>query len=87
MLRTGVRRITESLFYLGTENPSRPSMRQVALHHPDEVGVLRGLQLVFGDLLDAADEAPARGTVEEGLGVGWTELKVGDDVGLTDSHR
>lgn len=28
-----------------------------------------------------------RGAVEEGLGIGWTELEIGDDVGPTDLHQ
>ena len=56
----------------------------MALHHPDEVGVGWGLELVFGDFLDAVDEAPTIGAIEEGLGISRTELQVGDDVGLTD---
>lgn len=40
--------------------------------------------MVLGDFLDAVDHASTRGAIEEGLGVGRTELEVGDDVGLTD---
>ena len=32
--------------------------------------------------LDAVDEAPTIGAIEEGLGIGCTELEIGDDVGL-----
>lgn len=60
---------------------------RMALHYPDEVGVGWGLRLVFGDFLDAVDEASTRDTVEQGLGIRRTKLEVGDDVGLTDPHR
>lgn len=56
----------------------------MALHHPDEVGVGWRLELVFGNLLDTVDEAPTSGAIEEGLGIGRTELEVGNDVSLTD---
>ena len=58
----------------------------MALHHPDEVGVGWGLELVFGDFLDAVDEAPTIGAIEEGLSVGRTELEVDDDVGLANTQ-
>lgn len=59
----------------------------MALHYPDEIGVGWGLQLVFRDFLNAVDEAPTRGAIEEGLGVARTEPEVGDDVDLIDPHR
>lgn len=42
------------------------------------------MELAFGDFLKAIDQAPTRGAMEEGLGVGRTEVEIGDDVGLTD---
>lgn len=54
------------------------------LHRPNQVGVGGRLRLVFADFLDAVDQAPTIGAIEEGLSVGRTELQVGDDVGLTD---
>ncbi len=59
----------------------------MALHHLDKVRVGRGLQLVFRDFFDAVDETPTIGAIKEGLGVGRTELEIGDDVGLTDPDR
>ena len=56
----------------------------MALHHPNQVRAGRGLKPVFGNFLDAADEAPTIGAIEEGLDISRTELQVGDDVGLTD---
>ena len=56
----------------------------MALHHPNQVRAGRGLKPVFGNFLDAADEAPTIGAIEEGLGIGRTELEIGDDVGATD---
>ncbi len=56
----------------------------MTLHHPNQVRVGRGLELVLGDFLDAADQAPTRGAINEGLGISRTELEVGDDVCLTD---
>ncbi|MDF0672896.1 MAG: hypothetical protein P0120_00945 [Nitrospira sp.] len=59
----------------------------MALHHPDEVRVGWRLELVLADFFDAIDNAPTIGAIEEGLGIGRTELKVGDDVGPADPHR
>lgn len=56
----------------------------MALHHPNQVGVGWGLELVFGDFLDAVDHASTRGAIEESLGVGRTELEIGDDAGFAD---
>lgn len=56
----------------------------MALHHPNQVRVGRGLQLVFRDFLHAVDETPTRGAVEESLGIGRTELEIGDNIRLTD---
>jgi hypothetical protein len=47
----------------------------------------RSLELVLGDLLDTVDEASTRGAIEEGLGIGRTELQVGEDVGFADPYR
>lgn len=57
------------------------------LHRPNQVRVGRRLKLVFRDFLDAINQALTRGTVENGLGVGRTELEVGDDVSRTDPDR
>ena len=59
----------------------------MALHHPNQVRVGWGLELVLGDFLDAVNQASTRGAIEESLGVGRTELEIGDDVGLTDPDR
>jgi hypothetical protein len=40
--------------------------------------------LVLEDFLNAVDQASTRGAIDEGLGIGRTELEVGDDVALTD---
>ena len=56
----------------------------MVLHQRNEIGVGWSLELVLADFLDTIDEASTRRTVEKSLGVGRTELKVGDDVGLTD---
>jgi hypothetical protein len=42
------------------------------------------LELVLGNFFDAIDHASTRGAIEESLGVGRTELEVGDDVGFAD---
>lgn len=77
----------KEFFYRGTEHLLDRRVRRMALHHLDEVRVGWGLQLVLRDFLDAVDEASARDTVEQGLGVGRTELEIGDDVGPTDPDR
>ena len=59
----------------------------MALHHPNQVRVGRGLELVLGDFLDAVDHASTRGAIEQGLGVGRAELEVGDDVGFANPDR
>ena len=59
----------------------------MALHHPNQVRVGRGLKLVLGDFLDAVDHASTRGAVEESLGVGRTEPEIGDDVGFANPDR
>lgn len=75
MLRTeGVSDRQES-FYRRTEYPPNRRTGRMMLHHPDEVGVGWGLQLVLENFLDAVDQASTRGAVEEGLGVGRTELE------------
>lgn len=57
------------------------------LHRPNQIRVGWGLKLVLGDFLDAINQASTIGTIDEGLGVGRTEPKVGDDVGCTDPDR
>jgi hypothetical protein len=57
------------------------------LHHPNQVRVERHLKLVLRDFLDAIDQAPTIGAIEKGLGIGRTELNIGDDVGRSDLHR
>lgn len=48
----------------------------MALHHPNEVRVGWGLELVFGHLFDAIDQASV------GL-----SLRIGTDIGLHDPGR
>ena len=60
-------------------SPNR-RVRRLALHHPNQIRVGWGLELVLGDFLDAVDEVPTRGAIAEGMGVGRTELEMGDDV-------
>lgn len=59
----------------------------MALHHPNQVRVGWGLELVLGDFLDAVDQASTRGAIEESLGVGRTKPEVGDNIRLTDPDR
>ena len=77
-----VTRIGENLFNGGLEYPPNRGRRGITLHRPDDVRVGRSLELVFGDFLNAIDETSTRGAIEEGLGIGWTELEIGDDFGL-----
>lgn len=62
----------------------RRGARGMALHDPNQIQVGLSLQLVFGDFLDAVDQTSMRGAIEKGLGIGRTELQVGDDIRLTD---
>lgn len=56
----------------------------MAPHNLDEISVRLGLELIFRDFFVPIDEASTSGAINEGLGVGRTELEVGDDVCLTD---
>lgn len=67
------------------EHPPNRWARRMALHHSKKVIVGRGLQLALENVLNAADSASTRGTVENGLGISRTELDVGDDVGFAES--
>jgi len=57
----------------------------MALHHPNQIRAGWGLELALGDFLNAVGEVSTRGALDQGLGVGWTEIEVGDNVGLADS--
>lgn len=54
------------------------------LHRPNQVGVGRGLKLVFRDFLNTINQASTRRTVDEGLRIGRTKPEVGDYIRLTD---
>lgn len=56
----------------------------MTLYYPNQVRVGRGLELVLRDFLNAINETSTRGAIEKGLGVGRSELEIGDDVGLAD---
>lgn len=46
--------------------PNRRTGR-MALHHPNQVGIEWGLELVLGGLVDTIDQASTSGTAEDGL--------------------
>ena len=83
-MRAGV---GKDLFDRRSEHPPYRRARRMALHHPTQVRIGWGLELALGNFLDAIDEAPTIGAIEEGLGVDRTKLEVGADVGFTHGSR
>lgn len=57
----------------------RPA-RSAAHHHEIEIGW--SLKLVFADFLNAIDQAPTRGAVENDLRIRPTEAEIGNDIGF-----
>lgn len=56
--------------------------RCMALPCQQEIGVRLGCKSVVGDFLDTVDQVSMRGALDQGLGVGWTEIEEGDNVSL-----
>ena len=56
--------------------------RCMALPCQQEIGVRLGCKSVFGDFLDTVDQVSTRGALDQGLGVGRTELEVDNNVSL-----
>lgn len=54
----------------------------MALPCQQEIGVRLGCKSVVGDFLDTVDQVSMRGALDQGLGVGWTEIEEGDNVSL-----